>query len=1146
MAPVSGVLGVEDFIDEFMRQNMTPEDLIGRLTRDLLSLDRFLASTSQPRYQNAARACIAYSRMLYNFGQMMFSARAYLLNKIKILETKERDLNQEISFLRNPPSDEGDELSDIRRGELDVSTMSAHRNPDPSEEETLSLEHSTMVLDREIILSGMDKSQRSLCNLSEAIVERMKSLQEIEIKMVIASNDTLGDHQCEGDAGNSPPTILWESIKEPTRPPRSERTGDCDIANRSRGGVPRSQTRSINDMAMNKEQELTIEDFGPSDQHDGAVPGAVGSSTYKGNPCMEAASVHGEHKATDAAQITEDVPPEREDMEIERTSQDDGVEEHAEVASHATPLKRKAHSSPEINFVCEEFEAVAGRPTKARIIIKEAESRESSGDRETADKDPLAISISSEHPSSSEGGVFEGDVASGRRSPSFEESRRLTRSQAAPRGMGSKAFEKLARACEEKRKRAETKGDRRRPTAIIDSDSEEVPAGRSGDDSYSDRKGAISRSRRESSRDIVSDKSGGKRKKNYAKTKPRVAERNSDKLIKTPLSRGKNTIPQRITRDVCDSHIARKREDWLKMSGPELGAHCLDHLAEIERQRLSCGNLAGRVDGMLKGCGQAASNIVRAMVERIDAAGDVIHLRTMLTKATDELEENKRTVKRQDDEIKQLRRTIISLERRLNSIEAGHGPYFPVRPATSSDGRGCDLSKADHMSGKRAARGFADRRTGKSSVANGGNVASAAERPRVSEFTANTEDWPNGPDSMEWNPSDIRTEEANQVANRGRMAVAAEFSGGGAGTRKDVKIIENRQLVPPRSSRGFPALPDTAWTPVEDRSKRRKRTDSYGTPTSGDSRAPRGGPKRPPPPPPTHAGPPTRPMQEGGGRPATFNSSRNRIIKFSKPAVVTITTKGGEGTSYADILSKAKQKVSLGNLGIENVRMRRAMNGALVIEIPGPDGKALANSLRRSLEEVLEGEATVSNPVPMEEIRLRGLDLSTTVEDIRSLLVDVAKCSSSDLKVSPISRMRDGMGIAWVHCPLEYAVAIAAVGRITIGWTAVRLELLKKRPVQCFRCWRFGHVRNNCRSAMDRTGLCFRCGGSDHSVRDCAERLRCLVCVELKKEHAHRLGSPRCLENQGFSTGIQTVGRRNSSIIPANSAEATRDNLEQH
>lgn len=255
------------------------------------------------------------------------------------------------------------------------------------------------------------------------------------------------------------------------------------------------------------------------------------------------------------------------------------------------------------------------------------------------------------------------------------------------------------------------------------------------------------------------------------------------------------------------------------------------------------------------------------------------------------------------------------------------------------------------------------------------------------------------------------------------------------------------------------------------------------------------------------------------------DAQKSRPIRsLAKPAVVTITGKSKE-VSYAEILGKAKEKVSLGNLGISNVRMRRAMNGALVMEIPGPDGKVLAGILRENLEVALGDEAVVSNPVAMGEIRLRGIDPATTVNDIRAALVELAGCASSVVKISQISKMRDGMGIAWVHCPLEYATRMASSGSINLGWTVVRLELLRRKPVQCFRCWRFGHVRSNCRSGVDRTGLCFRCGGAGHAVRECVEIPRCAVCVEMGGDHAHRLGAPRCLENQGFKTGVVNVRR---------------------
>lgn len=127
----------------------------------------------------------------------------------------------------------------------------------------------------------------------------------------------------------------------------------------------------------------------------------------------------------------------------------------------------------------------------------------------------------------------------------------------------------------------------------------------------------------------------------------------------------------------------------------------------------------------------------------------------------------------------------------------------------------------------------------------------------------------------------------------------------------------------------------------------------------------------------------------------------------------------------------------------------------------------------------------------------------------------MAGCVPRDIKISEIAKMRDGMGIAWVHCPLDLATRIASAGSVNLGWTMVRVELLRKKPVQCFRCWRFSHVRNNCRSAVDRTGLCFRCGKGGHAVRNCVELSRCAVCAEMNKGS----GLPAVLRIKGSRPG---------------------------
>lgn len=182
----------------------------------------------------------------------------------------------------------------------------------------------------------------------------------------------------------------------------------------------------------------------------------------------------------------------------------------------------------------------------------------------------------------------------------------------------------------------------------------------------------------------------------------------------------------------------------------------------------------------------------------------------------------------------------------------------------------------------------------------------------------------------------------------------------------------------------------------------------------------------------------------------------------SKTAVVTITTK--EGGSYAEVLSKARKNVCLKDIGIQNTKIRRAFNGGIIIEVPSKDGAKLASTLKDKLTEVLGIDARVDRSVAKGELRITGIDPSTTLDEVFLELTNISCCLPCDNKISDIKPMRDGMGVAWVHCPINAAITIAERGTLNLGWTRARVEMLRKRPVQCFRCWRFGHVRQKCGS----------------------------------------------------------------------------------
>lgn len=84
----------------------------------------------------------------------------------------------------------------------------------------------------------------------------------------------------------------------------------------------------------------------------------------------------------------------------------------------------------------------------------------------------------------------------------------------------------------------------------------------------------------------------------------------------------------------------------------------------------------------------------------------------------------------------------------------------------------------------------------------------------------------------------------------------------------------------------------------------------------------------------------------------------------------------------------ARENVKLEDLGIQALKPRKAVSGAILLEIPGPNGGEKATALRDRMAEALkdmEG-VKVTRPIKMAELRVKDVLESTDIEEIKEAI----------------------------------------------------------------------------------------------------------------------------------------------------------------
>lgn len=232
----------------------------------------------------------------------------------------------------------------------------------------------------------------------------------------------------------------------------------------------------------------------------------------------------------------------------------------------------------------------------------------------------------------------------------------------------------------------------------------------------------------------------------------------------------------------------------------------------------------------------------------------------------------------------------------------------------------------------------------------------------------------------------------------------------------------------------------------------------------------------------------------GSGAPPAGQPSMGgkKVVARKLPTMAAITITAKEG-GYGDIIRTARRAIgedALKEIGIQELRTRKSMTGAYILEIPGStreERKVKAGTLADKLEAVFGGNEgiRISRLLKMIQIRIRDLDESIEQEDIVQALIGIGEGSLQDIKGNRTATSPNGMGAVVVQCPLSVANKVVGLGKVKVGWAACRVSMMEVRPLQYFRCLELGHVQQRCTGAADRNTCCYRCGVEGHIAANC-------------------------------------------------------------
>ena len=126
-----------------------------------------------------------------------------------------------------------------------------------------------------------------------------------------------------------------------------------------------------------------------------------------------------------------------------------------------------------------------------------------------------------------------------------------------------------------------------------------------------------------------------------------------------------------------------------------------------------------------------------------------------------------------------------------------------------------------------------------------------------------------------------------------------------------------------------------------------------------------------------------RTVAKGKGRTAGGRNTREEkvlgLLRLPRCAAVSLTVRDSSRFTYREAMSIVKREIKLSELDIKELRLRKAVTGAMLFEISCQDAGSKASRLAKRMAATLkELPAKVTVPRRIAELRMTGLEDSVT------------------------------------------------------------------------------------------------------------------------------------------------------------------------